>query len=104
MGVIRHGHAVYRDPRWPGLRLACKRRDNFRCKKCGGRGLLEVDHIKAVRDAPELAFVLSNLQSLCKPCHSAKTVEEIGLHPVSPERARWRDLLRIPTPKEPSHA
>ena len=33
----------------------------------------DVDHIKAVRDYPELKYELSNLQALCHSCHSQKT-------------------------------
>jgi 5-methylcytosine-specific restriction protein A len=93
MGMRRHGHAVYRDKRWPALRLACKRRDGFRCVKCGAGGPLDPDHIKPIRTHPELAFELSNLQSLCVPCHSRKTAIEVGFAPLDPERQKWRDLL-----------
>ncbi|WP_413658733.1 HNH endonuclease [Nitrobacter sp.] len=62
--------------------------------KCGAVGRLEVDHIKPVRDAPELSFALDNLQTLCTPCHSAKTKIECGFgNELSPARAAWRDLV-----------
>ncbi|MGE0410184.1 MAG: HNH endonuclease signature motif containing protein [Amphiplicatus sp.] len=68
---------------------------------CGVRGRLEVDHIKPVRDAPELAFVLANLQSLCPSCHGAKTRLEVGFAPPDPKRIAWRSaveaLLQAPT-------
>jgi 5-methylcytosine-specific restriction endonuclease McrA len=47
-----------------------------------------------VRTHPELAFDLNNLQSLCSPCHSRKTISEIGLSPLSPQRQEWRDLVQ----------
>lgn len=94
MGVRRHGTWVYRDRRWPALRTAAKRRDGFQCVKCGARGRLEVDHIEPVRDAPEKAFNLENLQTLCGRCHGVKTRQEVGMKPLSPERQKWRDLLR----------
>jgi 5-methylcytosine-specific restriction protein A len=101
----RHSAAVLRSTRWKYVRLAAKRRDNFLCVKCGKAGQqLEVDHIKPVRDAPELAFELTNLQTLCKACHSAKTKIECGFGAVlSPERQQWRDLVSAiahPKPKE----
>jgi 5-methylcytosine-specific restriction protein A len=47
------------------------------CRMCLAQGLTvamaEVDHIVKVRDRPDLRLVDANLQSLCKPCHSAKT-------------------------------
>jgi 5-methylcytosine-specific restriction endonuclease McrA len=97
----RHSAAVIRSPRWKVVRLAVKRRDNFCCVKCGKAGQqLEVDHIKPVREAPELAFEMSNLQSLCKSCHSAKTKIECGFgNELSPDRAAWRELLRQGAPQ-----
>ena len=103
MGVRfpRHGAWVYRDPRWKALRYAAKRRDGWACVKCGSKYRLEVDHIAPVRDAPDLAFDLTNLQTLCGPCHGKKTRTETGLPELSPERQRWRDFLstmRLPSP------
>lgn len=92
----RHSRIATSDKRWPALRLAAKRRDGFKCVQCGERGRLEVDHIQRVKDAPELAFVLTNLQSLCSKCHSSKTATECGWIPLSPQRRAWRDLLRAP--------
>lgn len=94
MGVKRYGTWVYRDKRWSALRFKAKRRDGFACVKCGARGRLEVDHIKPVRDRPELAFEISNLQSLCGQCHGRKTRVEVGHPELSPERLKWRNLLR----------
>lgn len=89
-----HSAKVVRDRRWPALRLAAKRRDGFKCVKCGATGRLECDHIKPVRDAPELSFTLENLQTLCIRCHASKTKIECGFgNEVSPSRAAWRDLL-----------
>jgi 5-methylcytosine-specific restriction endonuclease McrA len=103
----RHSAAVIRSARWKVVRLEAKRRDGFQCVKCSARGLLEVDHIKRVKDAPDLAFELSNLQTLCKPCHSAKTKIECGFgNELPPDRAAWRDLLATmakPQPKELLH-
>ncbi|EEX10671.1 HNH endonuclease [Ruegeria lacuscaerulensis ITI-1157] len=47
-----------------------------------------------MRDAPEKAFELDNLQTLCGRCHGAKTRLEAGHPELSPERQKWRDLLR----------
>ncbi|MGJ3230247.1 MAG: HNH endonuclease [Oceanicaulis sp.] len=104
MGLNRRRFADYsrpvtRDRRWKALRLEALRRDKFACVKCGARGRLEVDHIAPVRDAPERAFDLANLQSLCGPCHARKTRIEAGHAPLSPERQAWRDLLdKDPSP------
>ncbi|MDR1969528.1 MAG: HNH endonuclease [Burkholderiaceae bacterium] len=86
---FRHSRAVIHDPRWPALRLAAKRRDGWRCVQCGARGRLEVDHIKPVRDAPELAFVLGNLQTLCVSCHGKKTAQEVSFAKSIKTRDSW---------------
>ncbi|MCB1489032.1 MAG: HNH endonuclease [Bauldia sp.] len=85
---------VTRTKRWKALRLLALRRDNFQCVKCSAPAT-EVDHIRPVRDAPEFAYDLENLQSLCGPCHSRKTIAEVGLASVdTPARAAWRALVR----------
>lgn len=90
----RHSAAVIRSARWKSLRLRAKRRDGWKCVECKGVGRLEVDHIKPVRSHPELAFDLSNLQTLCGSCHARKTRIECGFPELSPARAAWRDLLK----------
>lgn len=94
MGVRKHGAAVYRSQRWAAVRLMAKRRDGFRCVRCGAHGRLEVDHVKPVRTHPELSFDLANLQTLCPACHSRKTAIEVGIAPLDPQRQQWRDLLK----------
>lgn len=95
MGLNYHRHSdwVTRSQRWLALRLQALRRDEWRCVECGSAGRLEVDHREPVRTHPHLAFVLGNLQSLCKGCHSRKTRRECGLPDLSPSRRAWRDLL-----------
>jgi len=43
------------------------------CEVCGAAGRIspatEVHHEKSVREAPQLRLVLSNLVSVCHPCH-----------------------------------
>src|SRR3546814_7717017 len=91
--VVRQGYSVYREARWPPLRLKAKRRDGLKCTNCGARGRLEVHHEIPVRQAPELAFELGNVTCLCPTCHTKETRRELGLEP-NPERQAWRDLLR----------
>lgn len=89
----RHSRPVTRSRRWQALRFLALRRDGFKCVACGARGRLEVDHIAPVRDAPERAFDLDNLQSLCPACHGAKTRLECGFPPPSPGRIAWRNAV-----------
>ena len=88
----RAGEKIYRTSRWKALRWQVLQRDNFRCVVCKARSPLEVDHIKAIRVAPELAYEITNLQTLCRRCHSRKTREEV-LGPLNPEREKWRELV-----------
>jgi 5-methylcytosine-specific restriction endonuclease McrA len=51
-------------------RSAVYLRDNYTCQKCGQRGgRLNAHHVKPFKDFPELAFDVSNGQTLCVPCH-----------------------------------
>ena len=87
----RHSKRVTATKRWKVLRMEILERDGFRCKTCGGRGRLEIDHIKPVRTHPRLSYEPSNLQALCSPCHTRKTRIECG-HPApiqTPERNAW---------------
>lgn len=93
----RAGYSVYRTARWQALRQAAKRRDDFKCTDCGGRGRLEIHHKISVRQAPDLAFDLGNLTSLCPPCHHKQTMAERGLEP-NPAREAWKSLLRKEIP------
>ncbi len=91
----RYSRHITRGLRWRALRLEALRRDGWACVQCGGRHRLEIDHIEAVRTAPERAFDLTNLQTLCASCHARKTRIECGRPVLSPERQQWRDLLTM---------
>ena len=98
MGVTRKYHRFsrpyLRTKRWKSLRMEILERDGFACVKCGSRGRLEVDHIKPVRDRPDLAYDPANLQTLCPRCHTAKTRIECGHKPPDPKRTAWADAVK----------
>ena len=68
----------YQSARWRNTREAVLR-DNPLCCRCQAKGLLQpakvVDHIVPVKLGGE-RFERANLQSLCVPCHNAKTASE----------------------------
>ena len=98
----RHSDAITRTPRWKALRVEVLRRDDFKCRSCGARGRLEVDHIVPVRDAPDRAYDMTNLQALCAACHARKTREEVGLASrANAARTAWRKAVR--QLERPSH-
>ncbi|MER8861790.1 HNH endonuclease [Mesorhizobium sp. M0757] len=45
------------------------------CCVCGAKAT-HVDHIKSIREAPELRLVESNLRAMCLPCHSRRTAKD----------------------------
>jgi hypothetical protein len=57
-----------------GIRWDVLERDNFTCQRCGSRRYLSVDHIKP--ESRGGTIEMSNLQTLCKPCNSAKGNKE----------------------------
>lgn len=97
-----YSRSVIRSQRWKALRLEAKRRDGWKCVKCGARGRLEVDHILPVRTNRELAFEITNLQTLCVSCHSRKTRIEVGMGEPNPKRDAWRKAVAELTVAKPS--
>ncbi|CAM5420304.1 HNH endonuclease [Frigidibacter albus] len=100
MAVTRKEFARFSRPilntrRWQVLRHLVLERDGWKCRDCGDRRRLEVDHIKAVRIAPELAFDMANLAVRCSSCHTKKTRIECGHPPPvkSPERDAWAQAV-----------
>ena len=64
----------YRTVRWARLRRVVLVESNYQCARCGQvRVDLEVDHVEKHHDDPALFWRRSNLQALCRACHSQKT-------------------------------
>ena len=85
--------------RWRMVRRQVLNRDGWRCRMCGrAAGRFEVDHIRPLHKAPEKAWDLENLQTLCPwPCHGEKTRAEnkarhAELRP-KPMRDAWQQLV-----------
>ncbi|OOR12580.1 HNH endonuclease [Bacillus cereus] len=62
------------------IRLLVLERDNNECQECKRQGRQgpgrNVHHIKELRDRPDLAYVLSNLETLCIQCHNKEHSKE----------------------------
>ena len=87
----RKGEPINRT-RWRAVRLKALDRDNWGCVQCGRKGRLEVDHITPLDWGGE-PFDLTNVQTLCRPCHFDKTRSERPLRTVTPEQRAWKDFI-----------
>lgn len=75
--MIRSGNSrgFYNLHAWRKLRLKALERDHCECQICRYKGSGRivkaevVHHLKEVKQYPELAMQLDNLQSLCRECH-----------------------------------
>ena len=72
----RHGQAIYGTKRWKNLRRR-KLAMNPICESCTERLAEHVHHIKDIYEFPELVFVMSNLESICRVCHGSETNREV---------------------------
>lgn len=72
----------YNNPKWLRKRKTILKRDGYMCRECKrygkNREAKTVHHIKHVDEYPELAYVDSNLISLCNDCHNKKHPEKGG--------------------------
>lgn len=83
LGYSSHS-SFYASVKWRNLRRY-KLEINPICEKCIHTGLIvkaeEVDHIVPIVDDESLALEITNLQSLCKSCHSSKTATDKNNRP-----------------------
>lgn len=74
----------YKDKKWELLRKRVLKRDHYTCQFCGILALGKnrngvspvVDHIKPVKERPDLAFDIDNLRVLCRPCDNKRHSEK----------------------------
>ena len=91
--MSRHHRPLVNSRRWQHVRRAVLDRDGWRCTSCGAPGRLEVDHVTPLWRVPDQdPYALDGLQTLCRPCHFAKTAAENTRPPTAQETA-WRDLV-----------
>lgn len=69
-------HEFAKNHEWRYARRAAKRRDRYRCVKCGSQSKLEVNHISPLFGSgytPSCLHHLEGLQTLCHGCHVKET-------------------------------
>ncbi|SJZ89574.1 HNH endonuclease [Pilibacter termitis] len=77
---MKKTNPFYLSKEWRKIRKEVLVRDHYECVWCRKRGevttlasaTLEVDHIKELKDYPELALDKDNLRTLCKKCHNER--------------------------------
>lgn len=69
----------YNSGAWKKKRKEMMQYYNGLCQICAGKDITRmanvVDHIKELKDYPELGLENSNLVTLCHSCHNAKSLE-----------------------------
>src|SRR5262245_43177049 len=67
----------YRTVRWSRLRLIVLGLCAYTCASCGHvQAQLEIDHIRPHHGNRSLFWNPQNLQALCPPCHTRKTMRD----------------------------
>ncbi len=66
---------LYQSARWRKMRAIVLAEEPL-CRACRWAASREVDHIVRMQDGGD-RWDRANLQGLCKPCHSTKTIAEV---------------------------
>src|SRR5690606_41899955 len=78
----QRARAFYKSAAWERLRRVVLARDNYLCQRCLEHQRITpattVDHIVPLSVAWERRLDMSNLRSLCGPCHNAVRAEQGG--------------------------
>jgi 5-methylcytosine-specific restriction endonuclease McrA len=87
--LIRDGDTspFYNTKQWGEIRERKRRESHNECERCKAKGRYRhgvvVHHKLYLRDHPELALDINNLECLCEDCHYE---EHHKTEPVTPER------------------
>lgn len=84
---------VYSSARWDRLRRKRLFIAKYRCERCRRpRRALQVHHRTPISQDPSQAFLIENLEALCKDCHEAE--HRLELRPQKGGGAEWERYLR----------
>jgi 5-methylcytosine-specific restriction protein A len=78
LSTVEGRQQFYKTKEWNSIRLIVLANNPY-CEECLKLGVktiaTDVDHIIDIKDAPERFMDMANLQGLCRPCHSTKTMK-----------------------------
>ena len=63
---------IEEDKKWRVFRLNVLKRDNYTCRDCDSKNVLQVHHIERRSISPGLMYELSNCVTLCRRCHKKR--------------------------------
>lgn len=78
--VKRAQYQFYQSKEWQSLRQQALDRDHYVCQYCGQPNSNTVDHTIPIEYDPSKTTELSNLATVCRQCHRAKTDWEHGYY------------------------
>lgn len=82
-GVTADRQLVYESEEWKAVALTVRRRDGYKCRRCGKHRPIHLHHVKSWAEYPESRLEPGNLVSLCKPCHN-------WVHSLNNFKREWR--------------
>lgn len=88
--------AYYHSWQWRQLRATRRSIDHNQCQSCGSDTNLQVDHVVAIRDDWNRRTDLTNLITLCQPCHKLKTRQQRRARSARKQRRSQRAQALIP--------
>ena len=80
---------ISKDRKYWLWRRSVYKRDNYMCKLCGRRGVLNAHHIKRRYDHPELSYKVKNGITLCASTRGRKGCHEI----ITGHEKEWESFL-----------
>ena len=71
--IKREQYNFYRTKRWQSLRTQTLEHQHYICQYCGTFNSKTVDHVVPIEANPKRKADISNLATICRKCHHAKT-------------------------------
>lgn len=83
----------YKSYAWQQTAAAARKRQNNECQRCKAKGFYNrceiVHHIKPLKQRPDLAYDLDNLECLCLDCHNEEHMGKASESSGYTNEERW---------------